>query len=425
MAIPYLLPPVPPYIDILFNPNKITEMKNKVRTILLSVLAASLFVQCTPTEQTFKVELDSTKEVSGKKFALKDINPQLPTDWDAYKFVVIEYKSTTAQRFQLGFTTDSGYNELRIMCYVPNAWNKLAIPLKYFTELPDAAVDLAATFNHARYTGWINLGGKRGPLQGVDSIGIRMRKPIHNPTIEIRSITLATEDPGDVYMGDIPAVDEFGQSNLVEYAGKVSSLEQLKKEWEEEDNEVVTTDAYNYSKFGGYKQQRVKATGFFHTQKIGDRWWFVDPEGYLFLSVGVDCVSPGGGGNVRDIDKRDGMYKELPPADLMAKVSGRNYRGNNSASFGFWNQYRRYGDDFPEKSKELIFKRMDKWGLNTIANWSSGEVMNMNRKAFLIPLRDIGIEHDLMGLCDVYDPAFKAKVDKSLAEFVAPYKNNP
>lgn len=400
-------------------------MKNKMRTILLATLTASLFVQCTPAERTFKVQLDSTKEVSGKKFALKDINPELPSDWDEYKFVVIEYKSTTAQRFHLGFTTDSGYNELRVMCYVPNAWNKLAIPLKYFTELPGAAVDLAATFNHARYMGWINLGGKRGPLQGVDSIGIRMRKPIHDPMIEIRSITLAAEDPGDEYMGEVPAVDEFGQSNLVEYEGKISSLEQLKKEWAAEDAEVVTTEAYNYSKFGGYKQQQVKATGFFRTEKIGERWWFVDPEGYLFLSVGVDCVSPGGGGTIRDVEHRNGMYKELPPADLMEKFASRSYRGNNSASFGFWNLYRRYGDAFPEKSKELIFKRMDKWGLNTIANWSSSEVMNMNRKAFLIPLRNIGIERDLMGLCDVYDPAFKSKVDKSLSEFVAPYKNNP
>ena len=94
----------------------------------------------------------------------------------------------------------------------------MAIPLKYFTELPDAAVDLAATFNHARYMGWINLGGNRRPLHGVDSIGIRMRKPIHNPMIEIRSIMLAREDSGDAYMGEVPAVDEFGQSNPVDSA---------------------------------------------------------------------------------------------------------------------------------------------------------------------------------------------------------------
>lgn len=53
-------------------------------------------------------------------------------------------------------------------------------------------------------------------MHGVDSIGIRMRKPIHNPMIEIRSIMLAREDSGDAYMGEVPAVDEFGQSNPVE-----------------------------------------------------------------------------------------------------------------------------------------------------------------------------------------------------------------
>ena len=65
-------------------------MKNKMKTICLTILTASLFVQCKSTEQTFKVQFDSTKEVSGKKFALKDINPELPADWDGYKFVVLE-----------------------------------------------------------------------------------------------------------------------------------------------------------------------------------------------------------------------------------------------------------------------------------------------------------------------------------------------
>ncbi|WP_287132656.1 hypothetical protein [Bacteroides sp.] len=128
---------------------------------------------------------------------------------------------------------------------------------------------------------------------------------------------------------------------------------------------------------------------------------------------------------VRDAEHREGMYKELPPAELMEKFANRNYRGSRSASFGFWNQYRRHGESFPEKSKELIFKRMDKWGLNTIANWSSAEVMNMNRKAFLMPLRNIGIERDLMGFCDVYAPSFESNVDKSLAKFVTGYKDNP
>ncbi|MDD4115846.1 MAG: hypothetical protein PHG27_09700 [Massilibacteroides sp.] len=398
-----------------------------MKTFYIGLLCAFVVVfsiQCSTAPKAFKVQFDSNKEVSGKKFALKDINPDLPLNWDHYNFVVLEYKITTAQRFQLGFTTNAGYNELRIMSYVPNAWNKLAIPLKYFTELPDAAVDLAATFNHARYTGWINLGGKRGALYGVDSIGFRMRKPIDNPTIEIRSISLSVEDPGDTYLGDKPAVDEFGQSNLVEYAGKVTSFEQLRQEWAAEEVEIVDQSAYNYSKYGGYKQKKVKSTGFFRTEKIEGRWWFVDPEGYLFLSVGIDCVNNGGGGNVVNVDKREGMFKELPPKELIDTYYPTRYRRANSTSFGIWNLYRRYGDDFNQKAKEMAIKRMDKWGLNTIANWSSREIIDMNRKAFLLPLSGLGIASDLMGLCDVYEPGFDVMIDKNLKEFVEPYKNN-
>jgi hypothetical protein len=310
------------------------------------------------------------------------------------------------------------------MSYLPNGWNKQAIPLKFYRRLPDARIDLAATFNQPRYTGWINLGGKRGPLHGVDSIGIRMRVPIGNPEIEIRSISLSVEDPGDQYLGDMPSVDEFGQWNLGDYEGKAYSLEQLKKEWEAEDNEVVSTADYNYSTYGGYLQKQVKATGFFRTEKIDGRWWFVDPEGYLFLSVGVDCVNPGGGGNAKEIDKRRNMYKELPPAEIMP---GTRPGGNrtNDASFGLWNLYRRYGEDYRAKSNELAIKRMDKWGLNTIANWSSAAVYDQNKKAFMLQLRGIGIERGLMGLSDVYAPDFAAKTDSSMKSYLSQYKDNP
>jgi hypothetical protein len=42
--------------------------------------------------------------------------------------------------------------------------------------------------------------------------------------------------------------------------------------------------------FGGLLARTEKATGFFHTAKIGDRWWLVDPVGGLFLNAGVASV---------------------------------------------------------------------------------------------------------------------------------------
>jgi len=386
--------------------------------LLISVFLLTS-ISAVNAQHSIKIQFDSSKEVSGQKFAIRDITTGLPVNWDEFNFVVLEYKISTSQRFHIGFTTETGYNELRVMSYTPNGWNKLAIPLKFYRRLPDAALDLAATYNQPRYTGWINLGGKRGPLHGVDSIGIRMNAPINNPTFELRSIALTVEDPGDQYLESKPAVDEFGQSNLMEWEGKIHSIDQLKKEWAAEDQETVTTKAYNYSKYGGYLQAKGKATGFFHTEKIDGKWWFVDPEGYLFLSHGVDCVSPGGGGNVRDLDKRNGMYKELPPQSLNANAQRRE------VSFGTWNLFRRYGENYPEKSHEMIIKRMDKWGLNTIANWSSPVLMNMNQKAFMFQLRDVGIEGGLMGLPDVYAADFASKVDAGCKASVESYKNNP
>ncbi|OFX57764.1 MAG: hypothetical protein A2066_14405 [Bacteroidetes bacterium GWB2_41_8] len=384
---------------------------------LVFLLASSLSVSA---QKPVKIQFDSSKEVSGQKFAIRDITSGIPANWDKYNFVILEFKITTSQRFHVGFTTETGYNELRVMSYTANGWNKLAIPLKFFRRLPDAALDLAATYNQPRYTGWINLGGNRGPLRGIDSIGIRMNAPINNPTLELRSIALSVEDPGDQYLGDKPVVDEFGQWNLGEWEGKAHSIDQLKKEWEAEEKEVVTTKDYNYSKYGGYLHAKTKATGFFYTEKIDGKWWFVDPEGYLFLSVGVDCVSAGGGGNIRDLDKRDGIYKELPPENI-----SQNQGRRGGASFGTWNLFRRYGDSYPTESKEMIIKRMDKWGLNTIANWSSPEVMNMNRKAFMFQLRGVGIEGGLMGLPDVYTADFASRVDAGCKESVEQYKDNP
>jgi hypothetical protein len=44
--------------------------------------------------------------------------------------------------------------------------------------------------------------------------------------------------------------------------------------------------------FGGLAGRKDKATGFFHTAKLNDRWWLVDPDGCLTLYRGVAGVGP-------------------------------------------------------------------------------------------------------------------------------------
>lgn len=396
-----------------------------MRRILFPLLFSAALVLYGCGRGVHTVHFDGSLEVSGEKFALKDINPDLPENWDGYGFVVLEYRINTAQRFQVGFTTDNGYNELRVMCYVPNAWNRIAIPMEYFTLPPAPAADLAATNNHARYTGWINLGGRRGPMHGVDSVGFRMRRAIGDAVLEIRDLTLSKDDPGDAYLCRKPAVDKFGQSNLVDYPEKVHSLEELEACWRAEEAEPAGTGACNYSKYGGYRQKQVEGTGYFRTGKIDGRWWFIDPEGYLFLSVGVDCVDISCGGSIRAYDKRPGMFAELPPADLASKMGLTDRHGDSGASFGLWNLYRRYGEDYREKALDMVIRRMDRWGLNTIANWSSDIVKDSGRKAFLHQLYGMGLSPELMGLCDIYAPDIREKLEESISRQTGKYVGNP
>jgi hypothetical protein len=45
------------------------------------------------------------------------------------------------------------------------------------------------------------------------------------------------------------------------------------------------------SLYGGTLRFRTNATGYFYPLKVKNRWWLVDPEGYLFLHQGVAAVA--------------------------------------------------------------------------------------------------------------------------------------
>lgn len=394
------------------------------KRIYYLLLLNFIFQSCVENSEDskkFQIQFDSSKKVSGQKFAIDDISEGLEKDWSDFNFVQLEMMISTPQRFQVGFTTNTGYNEIRVMSYAPGEWIKLAIPLRFYTQLPDAANDIAGTMNQPRYTGWFNLGGERGELKGVDSIGIRMHAPIGDQAFEIRSISLHKEDPGDEYLGETPIVDEFGQSNLLDFDEKIKSLNQLETAWETEETNLNKKEDFNYSKYGGYLNAQVEATGFFRTEKINDKWWFVDPEGYQFLSLGVDCIAPGNGGKVNRLDKRErsNFIKELPPEGI-----GYDPENPNSVSFGTWNLHRRFGDEYPTKSNEMIIDRMSNWGINTIANWSSKEVIDMNQKPFMLQLSGLGMNEGVMGLVDVFAPNFQMKIEEAVKQTVSPYKDN-
>jgi len=55
----------------------------------------------------------------------------------------------------------------------------------------------------------------------------------------------------------------------------------------------LTADNPPLDEYGGVVGTPEKATGFFRTQKMGNRWWLIDPLGHRFIHLGVCSVSVG------------------------------------------------------------------------------------------------------------------------------------
>jgi len=45
--------------------------------------------------------------------------------------------------------------------------------------------------------------------------------------------------------------------------------------------------------YGGLRGAKQETRGFFYPKKINGRWWLVDPDGCLFINIGVVSVAPG------------------------------------------------------------------------------------------------------------------------------------
>jgi hypothetical protein len=343
-------------------------------------------------------------------WALKDLDPGLPPDWSLYQFLVLELRLSSPQRFDLRIHDAGGVRSVRL-APMPGAWIRSAVPLSFLSEAPRQGMDLASVHNKARPMMFINLGGTPGELKSVREIGVVMANPIGAPTLEIRAVRLANQDPGDALLEAKPLVDQFGQWMADDWPGKATSLEGLQAAWAAEEKALGKGD-FAYCRYGGYEGTKAKATGFFRVERIDGKWWFVDPDGHLFLSIGSDSI----GTSVSTSTKgREALFAALPPA------SG----GRGGASYYAWNMVRRFGADWSAKWIDLTARRMFAWGFNTVGNWSDPRLGTAHRVPYVVTLQGWGIETGPMGVPDVYAPEYAAKIDRAAAQQCDAHRDDP
>ncbi|HEV7609389.1 MAG TPA: hypothetical protein VGO61_18765 [Steroidobacteraceae bacterium] len=375
-----------------------------------------------PQQATF------SRDVSSAQWPLAELDPQLPTDWSDAEFLVIEFRSSTSQRFELGLISDEGTVSKRIHPF-PNVWVRASIPLRFYRQDLGDAGDLAATVNQPRNSYWINIeAGGHAPVKHVRALSVTMRYPAHASTLGIRKLSISRTDPGDAVLdGGTPLIDDFGQYLHDDWPGKVRSLEALKTEWAQENRMLVPKAALRACRYGGFATNRRKATGFFRVEKVNDRWWLVDPEGCRFFSAGVNGA--GAEPPRTQIVGRAKLFASIPTAAQFPAPDADPDPLRDPVSFYAANLRQRFGEDWRASSAQLTSRRMRAWGLNTAYGATLNEALPTGsslRQPYVYPLRGWQqSEGAIMGLPDVYSDAFARRVDAEAFQQLADRKNDP
>ncbi len=217
----------------------------------------------------------------------------------------------------------------------------------------------------------------------ITQLLVFVAKPKEDHLFELQEVRAAgTWTPPTAWVTDadpfFPCIDSFGQYRHKDWPGKVKSTADLKARREQENADLLENSGpKDWDKYGGWAAgPKLKATGFFHTQKLDGKWWLVDPGGRLFFSHGIDCVRMF---DSTPIEERENWFADFPGNQpefaafrSHASVLKGHYAGRSPLCFSFVgaNLLRKYGADWSDVYPQFVHKRLRSWGINTIANWS-------------------------------------------------------
>ena len=224
--------------------------------------------------------------------------------------------------------------------------------------------------------------GARGPYvidtSHVTSIHFQMQWPYEeelDDLADLRFSNLRLEGTPDLARKVDPAkyvpfVDKYGQFAHADWRFKVKNDEMFAKDLAAERKHLKDAPE-EWDRFGGWKDgPKLRATGHFRTEKVDGKWWLVTPEGHLFFSVGLDVTRV-----MTDISNgklHPDWYESPVPED-------------GKMAFTIWNLEKKFGrKDFDDEYYDFVLKRFDSWGLNTIGNWSAGDLTVKSRKPYVI-----------------------------------------
>ncbi|WP_233267400.1 beta-galactosidase [Paraglaciecola sp. L3A3] len=433
-------------------------------------------------EQAIKLAFDSSFE-----YSTLFVQPEQPWDFSDLGDMNIAFDATNTSdvSVQLYFRVNDKYqSQLRSISIPANS------SATYYADLSGPQISLDSGLR-ADPPAWPSDEFRMPYMNGVKLLDIKHIKQLSfytSSNLEDKNIILdnvrARTNPATDPSYLVGLVDKFGQPAKSNYADKVKSDAHLKQLAKTELADLAANPVLaDRSKFGGWKNgPKLKATGFFRTEKVNGVWSLVDPEGYLFFSSGIANIRIANTTTLTGVDFKDDSVRYIDPEDVTPEDSlgirpvsaeaqktryvsselrnkmfnwlpeyddelANHYSYRRSThkgplkhgeTFSFYqsNLERRYGERYPESFiddwEDVTIKRMRSWGMTSFGNWVDPEFYQKNQFPYFAngwiigdfkTVTDIG--HGWSPMPDPYDPEFARRARMTTNAIAEEVKNNP
>ena len=283
-------------------------------------------------------------------------------------------------------------------------------------------------------------------LRQVQAIRLSVPAPQAAQTLLFGRVDATNGEPA-LHAAYAAIVDRFGQSARGHWPEKIDSDEALRVAHARERTQLATaaTAAVTSSYGGRMDAQTLKASGWFHAQKVAGRWQLVAPDGHAFFSKGVNAVAIDGGRSY--VSDREFMFVDLPKdanewaafygtADSRSpdQAASQGIGYNHGRWFDFYaaNLYRVDGKQWPDAWRKRALDRLQAWGFNTVGNWSDAALGGAHRLAYTRSINisgayaNVATGYDYWGrMPDPFDPLFVAAAARAVDKATAGVRDDP
>ena len=149
-------------------------------------------------------------------------------------------------------------------------------------------------------------------------------------------------------------------------------------------------------RFGGLESRRATASGFFRAERIDGRWWLVDPDGAVFISRGMNSISP-----VRTDGGREALDRLFGTQRRWADAATSQLRAAGFNTAGAWSAH----DLLDEAPQPLVATRL----------WSFMSAYGKKRGGTFMQAGHVGYPGDCPFIFDSEFPEFCAEHARQLA----------